>query len=281
MQFPFELRDVLVSDPEKVDAVVQSSNRVFLIAKKLGQTNAFFFDTKGQQILTLEIAVGADLERPRHTAEALRAGLQHQTRDGRQGHRPDRHGAHAARSKRAADIACQFAQANVGIAQQPNIAVSARATASATQTHAPEQYEPRPAQASRGSRTKLVINLLTVEGEEQVMLKVTVAEVQRTILKQFGINVGAAINSGNFSTALLTENALAADGRRGPRQAADPGIGTAGSTPAQPSRARRRHALQLQPRSSGSRFGNSGVDELLPRGNTQSPAPCVRSSATA
>ena len=34
VQFPFELKDVLVSDPDKVDAVVQSSNRVFLIAKK-------------------------------------------------------------------------------------------------------------------------------------------------------------------------------------------------------------------------------------------------------
>ncbi len=34
---------------------MQSSNRVFLIGKKLGQTNAFFFDTKGQQILTLEV----------------------------------------------------------------------------------------------------------------------------------------------------------------------------------------------------------------------------------
>ena len=48
-----------------MDAVVQSSNRVFLIAKKVGQTNAFFFDTKGEQVLTLEVSVGADLERAR------------------------------------------------------------------------------------------------------------------------------------------------------------------------------------------------------------------------
>ena len=34
------------------------------------------------------------------------------------------------------------------------------------------------------------------------MLKVTVAEVQRSLLKQFGINLGAVINSGNFSTAV-------------------------------------------------------------------------------
>ena len=61
VQFPFELKDVLVSDPQKVDAVVQSADRVFLIAKKAGQTNAFFFDTNGQQVLTVEVTVGVDL----------------------------------------------------------------------------------------------------------------------------------------------------------------------------------------------------------------------------
>ena len=40
------------------------------------------------------------------------------------------------------------------------------------------------------------------------MLKVTVAEVQRSLLKQFGINIGAEINAGNFVTGLLTANAL-------------------------------------------------------------------------
>src|SRR5690606_2880580 len=61
VEFDFELRDVLVSDPKSVDAVVQTSNRVFLIAKKPGQTNALFFDSRGQQILTLDITVGADV----------------------------------------------------------------------------------------------------------------------------------------------------------------------------------------------------------------------------
>src|SRR5262245_60553381 len=61
VQFPVELKDVLVADPERLDAVVQSSNRVFLIAKKVGQTNAFFFDTQGKQLVTLEVSVGADL----------------------------------------------------------------------------------------------------------------------------------------------------------------------------------------------------------------------------
>ncbi|MEQ1670290.1 MAG: type II and III secretion system protein family protein, partial [Hyphomicrobium sp.] len=58
------------------------------------------------------------------------------------------------------------------------------------------------------SDSETVINMLVVEAEEQVMLKVTVAEVQRSLMKQMGINLGGAINSGNFATTLLTENAL-------------------------------------------------------------------------
>ena len=46
----------------------------------------------------------------------------------------------------------------------------------------------------------MVINLLKIEGEEQVMLKVTISEVQRSLLKQFGMNIGAVVNSGNFTT---------------------------------------------------------------------------------
>ena len=55
---------------------------------------------------------------------------------------------------------------------------------------------------------KPIINLLSVEGEEQVMLRVSVAEVQRDMLKQFGINLGALVNSGNFTTAILGDNAF-------------------------------------------------------------------------
>lgn len=60
VELPFELRDVIVSSPDIVDAVVQTSNRVYLIGKKVGQANAFFFDANGQQIATFEIVVEHD-----------------------------------------------------------------------------------------------------------------------------------------------------------------------------------------------------------------------------
>lgn len=42
-----------------------------------------------------------------------------------------------------------------------------------------------------------VVNALTIRGGEQVMLKVVVAEVQRTVLKQFGLNVQGHVGIGS------------------------------------------------------------------------------------
>ena len=259
VQFPFELKDVLVSDPDKVDAVVQASNRVFLIAKKLGQTNAFFFDTKGQQILTLEVSVGADLGGLDTLLKRLVPGSNIRT---------EMAGSAVVMSgivrtpldaKRANDIACQFVAANKSVGQ-PSGSMGNNSTSISLggQSRTEGQYNSQTQnQASAcGSDTKLVINLLTAEGEEQVMLKVTVAEVQRTLLKQFGVNIGALVNSGNFSTTILSENTL-------PLTSAA-GLGTLPLANIASS------ALQLtRPSSPVAGYANSGVDTLFDAGNTQ------------
>jgi pilus assembly protein CpaC len=42
-----------------------------------------------------------------------------------------------------------------------------------------------------------VVNGLTIKGKEQVLLKVTVAEIQRNVLKQMGIDLNGAVNIGS------------------------------------------------------------------------------------
>ena len=89
------------------------------------------------------------------------------------------------------------------------------------------------------------------------MLKVTVAEVQRAILKQLGINIGAVINSGNFSTRILTENALPLTAAAGLGTLPVPGIGSGGV---------------LSNYNSGPAagvFGNSGVTNYFTAGDTR------------
>lgn len=62
VELPQAAADVLVSSPAVVDAVVRSPRRVYLLGLSTGQTNAFFFDAQGRQILNLEILVERDTD---------------------------------------------------------------------------------------------------------------------------------------------------------------------------------------------------------------------------
>jgi pilus assembly protein CpaC len=197
IEMPRDLRDVMVSAPEIVDAVVQTSNRVHLIGKKLGQSNAFFFDAHGEQVLTLEISVEQDTAVLDSLFQRLLPGSNIKTEILNETVILTGSVRNPIDSSRAFDIASRFIV-----------------------SPAPEDDK----------RDKLkVINLLSVEGEEQVMLRVVVAEVQRSLLKQFGVNIGAAINSGNFSTTLLSENALPLTAAAGLGTLPTPGIATIGA----------------------------------------------------
>lgn len=61
VELPRDVRDVLVSNPEFIDAVLHSSRRAYLIGKKIGEGNAFFFDKDGNRILTVEISISRDM----------------------------------------------------------------------------------------------------------------------------------------------------------------------------------------------------------------------------
>ena len=61
IELPREVRDVLVSNPKMMDAVIHTSKRVYVIGMETGQANAFFFDSDGKQILTLEVSIERDL----------------------------------------------------------------------------------------------------------------------------------------------------------------------------------------------------------------------------
>ena len=61
IELPREVRDVMVSNPEKIDAVMQSSTRAYLIGKDTGEANVIFLDKDSNQVATLEVSVARDL----------------------------------------------------------------------------------------------------------------------------------------------------------------------------------------------------------------------------
>ncbi len=189
IEFPRDVRDVMVSNPVAVDAVVLSANRVFLLARKIGEANAFFFDVNGEQFATFEVFIERETAGLESMLNRLIPGSRIKVEMLNQTVVLTGSVKNPTDSVRAANIARQFATVEF-----ETVSKSAEEGTSVKKFAKAEE--------------EIVINMLSVEAEEQVMLKVTVAEVQRSVLKQLGVNLGGAINAGNFSTTLLTENAL-------------------------------------------------------------------------
>ncbi|SHG20162.1 type II and III secretion system protein family protein [Bradyrhizobium erythrophlei] len=74
-----------------------------------------------------------------------------------------------------------------------------------------------------------VVNSITVRGRDQVMLKVTVAEVQRSIVKQMGIDLSASMNYG--TTAVTFNNSTPFTANNGPLVPTNNLTTSFGSTP--------------------------------------------------
>ncbi len=170
VEVPRDLRDVVVSNPEFVDAVVQSSNRVYLIAKQLGNANVFFFDENGEQILSVDVRIERDMGAFDRLIERLIPG---------------------------ANIKSEVINDTIILTGSvPNPADSSRASDIAA------RFMTRPGDADKRD-TQKVVNMLAVEAKEQVMIKVTVAEVQREAIKRFGVNwngVHVGDQAWNFQT---------------------------------------------------------------------------------
>ena len=66
--------------------------------------------------------------------------------------------------------------------------------------------------ASRLVGNEKVLNAIKVRGRDQVMLKVTIAEVQRDVVKQLGVNLEGTIGNGASSLTFSTDNSFSANG---------------------------------------------------------------------
>jgi pilus assembly protein CpaC len=173
IDLPADIKDVLVADPKIANAVVRSSRRVYMIGVAVGQTNIFFFDADGKQIAGFDIAVTRDLN-------GLRAALKQSMPD--------------------SDIHIE----GVGT---DGVMLSGTAANAAESQHAFEM-------AARlvGGETK-VVNGLAVRGRDQVMLKVTVAEVRRDVIKQLGIDLSGSLNYGTAVVNFNTSNPFSVTGQ--------------------------------------------------------------------
>lgn len=171
VQLDTDARDVLVSNPGIVDAVVRTARRVYLLGMKTGQTNAFFFDAAGHQVLALDISVERDV--------AGITSLMHTNFPG-------------------SDIKVTALNDNLVLTGSVG---SAQEAARAQDLAA--RFATDPGKAADPTK---VVNMLKVKGREQVLIKVRVSEIQRNIAKQLGINITSALTTGGVPIVAATSN---------------------------------------------------------------------------
>lgn len=167
VELPENVMDVIVSNPDVVDAVVHTSRRILLIGKQSGQTNVYFYGHDGQELLNLDIRVERDIN-----------GLMELVRK----HAPE------------AEIDAQSVNNNIMLTGRvPNAQTALKVERIA------EMWQ------GTGAGNGEIVNLLSVEGKDQVMLKVRIVELQRSVVKQMGFNLSAIGQLGDATVSLASD----------------------------------------------------------------------------
>ncbi|OXE35091.1 MAG: pilus assembly protein CpaC [Phenylobacterium zucineum] len=159
IDLPVDVRDVLVTNPGAAQAVLRTPRRIFIIGQKAGVTDAVFFDAAGRRVLSLNIRVDIDVSSLAQTINRILPNAQ----------------VHVEAINNSLILSGQVA--NIGDAD--------RALQIAKASVGP---------SSNGTNTDPVVNMLTLAGKDQVMIKVRVVEVQRNVIKQLGFNLNAVLN---------------------------------------------------------------------------------------
>ena len=161
--------DVVITNPSIADAVVQTSQRLIFRGIEVGETNAFLFDRHGQPILNLEIVVDADTAALERLVERYVPGTR---------------------------VSIESVGGNVVVSGNvDNIVQSDQIMRLIRAYSGNEELEP--------------VNMLSVAAKDQVMLEVRIVEMQRSIVKQLGIDIagrsiGSLEDAINFDLSSLT-----------------------------------------------------------------------------
>ena len=205
IDLPEDAHDILVANPRVADAVTRTSRRLYIFGKLVGQTNLFVFNGRGEQIAALEIRIERDI-----------AGLEEMI----------------ARFIPNSDIRAEMVNDNVVLTGTASNALDSSRAVSLAEIYVNGGEElpdanPLPSNAStvifEEEEASRVVNLIKIDGVDQVQLKVTLAEIRRSVVKQLGVtstlnNAATADGFGNTGDGFnffvggggtLSDNALA------------------------------------------------------------------------
>ena len=157
----YTVKRISVGDPFVLDVVALGANDVQLVAKAVGVTNVLFWDANGRPQAVIKVHVGTPYT---HIEQAIRRSLQNDSiLVESAGNAVVLRG--SVPSDVVLDQALKLAHGMIDVKGDENI---------------PQ-----------------IVNLIEVGGNHQVMLKVVVAEISRSLTREFGTNFAALISAGD------------------------------------------------------------------------------------
>lgn len=198
VDLPRDAYDILVANPAVADAVTRTKRRIYLFGKQVGETNVFVFGRNGEQIASLDLNVerdvtglkgylrkyipGSDIEVELVNDNVVLSGSVQTPQD----------------AARAAQLAQVFVTGGEATTGQYSQTASGGDAAGGVAIDNPDSQR----------RTSQIVNLIKIVGEDQVTLKVTVAEVSRNVMKQLGVNALAHGSADGISWEAISDNPM-------------------------------------------------------------------------
>ena len=165
VDLPRDEVEIVVGNPKVADAIARTARKLYVTGVDPGQTTIFAIDASGRQIANLEITIGQDVG---ELGPLLRAALPKSNI--------------SARTVNGSIILTGTVTSPGEAARAVDIAKGFASRAAASGAGAATGA------ASAGDQSGGVVNALVIKGEDQVTLKVTVAEVERQVIKQLGFS---------------------------------------------------------------------------------------------
>ena len=158
--------DVIITNPLIADATVQTARRIIFRGVQVGQTNAFVFGPDGRPLINLEITVDQD-------TAVINEMIQRYVPNAR--------------------VNVESANSNLVVSGTVDSLVQSDQVMRLVTTYSPT-----------GDATG-VVNMMSVRAKDQVMLEVRIVEMQRTVVKQLGINLTGTTSFGEFAGQSLQQ----------------------------------------------------------------------------
>lgn len=148
---PQDAADILVANPGIADVGSLRADRLYVVGRGVGDTNILAFDANGRQIADIAVQVGVDDDSLRKAIREL------------------------------------FPKERIEVRTINNNVVLKGSVSTPVMANQVRDLATR--FIGQGATNRTLVDLMRVRGEQQVMLKVKVLEVQRNILREMGVNL--------------------------------------------------------------------------------------------